>query len=73
MGNANLIIGDVAAARAATVRISVCRPPITLGLIETIAFTDGGVDGTHGHRQRHRPGGMSDTINADAGHNLILR
>src|SRR5262249_38809397 len=48
--------------------------PITLGLIETITFTDGGADGiTTGIGNDIVLGGMAgDTIDASSGNNIVL-
>jgi Ca2+-binding RTX toxin-like protein len=72
----NLVIGDNGriTASSANTPHQLAGHALTLGLIETITFTDGGVDNiTTGTGNDIVIGGMSgDTISAGAGNNLIL-
>ena len=72
----NLILGDhgrITASSASTPH-QLAGQPITLGLIETIAFTDGGSDTiTTSIGNDIAIGGMSgDTIDVSGGHNLVF-
>jgi Ca2+-binding RTX toxin-like protein len=72
---ANLVIGDSGKITAATSNLArFGAQPITLGLVETIAFDDGGVDLiTTGIGNDIVLGGdEGDTITVSSGHNLVL-